>query len=89
MADQPPEQARPPNNTIHNERTKLSATALNGLVIAATVAGFITPIAAVSFRVPGPVSEDGLITLLVAAAWLAVGFVLHLLARALLGRLRP
>jgi hypothetical protein len=70
-------------NLIHNERTKLSATALNGVAIASIVAGFITPLAALTFGVSGPVGRGVLVTALASFAWLAVGLGLHFLARAL------
>jgi hypothetical protein len=73
---------------IHNERTKLSATALNGTAIASIAAGFITPLAAVSFGLPGSAARGALVTTLFAVAWLGVGSVLHLVARYLLGNLR-
>jgi len=73
---------------IHNERTKLTATATNGVAIASIVAGFVTPLAALTFGVPGPATRGAILTVIVALAWLAVGVGLHLLARALLGRLR-
>ena len=71
---------------IHNERTKLSATALTGTAIASIAAGFITPLAAVWFGVAG--ARGALMTPLFAGARLAVGGNLHLTARYLLGSLR-
>jgi hypothetical protein len=73
---------------IHNERTKLSATALNGTAVASIAAGFITPLAAVSFGVPSAGGRGAVTTTLFAFAWLAVGGILHLTARYLLGSLR-
>jgi hypothetical protein len=72
---------------IHNERTKLSATALTGTAIASIAAGFITPLAAVWFGVPGAGARGALMTPLFAGARLAVGGNLHLTARYLLGSL--
>jgi Mg/Co/Ni transporter MgtE len=72
---------------IRNERTKLSATALNSVGIASIAAGFITPLAAVTFGVPGAGAGGPLITTFAALAWLIVGLVLHWLARRLLGGL--
>ncbi len=72
---------------IHNERWKLTATALNGVAIATVVAGGIAPLVAVSFGVSDrPVG--GLLAA-ITAAWFLVGAGLHLLARAILGRLKP
>jgi hypothetical protein len=73
---------------IHNERTKLSAAALNGIAMAAVVAGFVTPLAAVSFGVPGPFGRGVALTLALSLLWLLTGFGLHLLARLLLGGLK-
>jgi hypothetical protein len=72
---------------IHNERTKLSATALNGVAIASIVAGFITPLAAASFGVQNTVNLSVPAILAAALGWLGAGLVLHFTARRLLGRL--
>jgi hypothetical protein len=73
---------------IHDERTKLSATALNGTAVASIAAGLITPPAAVSFGVPGAGAHGAFTTTLFAFSWLAVGGIRHLTARYLLGSLR-
>ena len=73
---------------IHNERTKLSAPALNSIALASIAAGFITPLAAISFDVPGSAARGVMTTTLFALAWLVTGGVLHLAARYLLGMLR-
>jgi hypothetical protein len=57
-----------------NERTKLTATAINNVAVTTIATALIAP--AVSF-VYGP-----------PAAWCAAGVVLHLTARGILGRLR-
>lgn len=72
---------------IHNERTKLRATALNGLAIAAIAAGFITPLAAVAFGIQGAAARGIWPTAVAALSFLAVGVGLHLLAIRLLGEL--
>ncbi|WP_342150707.1 hypothetical protein [Methylorubrum sp. SB2] len=72
---------------IHNERTKLRATALNGIAIASIAAGFITPLAAVAFGIQGAASRGTWPTAVAALAFLAVGVGLHLLAIRLLGEL--
>jgi hypothetical protein len=70
-------------NLIHNERTKLTATWLNGLATAAVAVGSIAPsIAAVSGTI-SPILAAGL-----ALFWLFVGVGLHFTARAVLGRLK-
>jgi hypothetical protein len=58
---------------IHNERTKLPATALNGTALASIAAGFITPLAAISFDVPGSADRGALTTTLFALARLVTG----------------
>lgn len=77
-----------PSRLVSNERTKLSATALNGIAIGSIAAGFITPLAAVSFGIPGAAARGLSVTVLSAVAWLVVGGVLHILARQILGGLR-
>jgi hypothetical protein len=72
---------------IHNERTKLRATALNGVAIASVAAGFITPIAAVAFGIPGAAGRGTLAAASAALAFLVVGIGLHILAMRILGRL--
>lgn len=72
---------------VENERTKLTATALNNLGVATFVTAFVAP--AVSFLygafAPGPTGW----WLLIALGWCSAGIVLHLLARSILGRLKP
>lgn len=70
---------------VANERLKLTATFLNGLAVAAVAAGGIAPLAALTYGISG--AAAGRTVALVGVAWLAGGVVLHLLARALLGRL--
>lgn len=72
---------------IENERIKLSASALNGVAIASIAAGFITPVAALAFAVPGTGGRGPTLTIIAAAAFLVTGIGLHVLARRLLGGL--
>ncbi len=72
---------------IENERTKLSASALNGVAIASIVAGFITPVAAIAFGVSGAGGRGPALTIIAAAAFPGTGIGLHVLARRLLGGL--
>ena len=58
---------------IENERTKPSASALNGVAIASIVAGVITPVAAVAFGVPGAGGRGPALTVVAAAAFLGIG----------------
>jgi hypothetical protein len=71
---------------IHNERTKITATWLNGLATAATAAGAIAPAAAASYGISG--GQFGWRFVVGTVTWLSVGLALHLLARRVLGRLR-
>lgn len=71
---------------IHNERRKLTATALNGLAIATMAAGFIAPLIAVSYGVPN--APDGSYFIVTGSIWFFTGIGLHLIARAILGGLK-
>jgi hypothetical protein len=51
-------------------------------------AGFITPLAALSFGLIGTAARSGIATTFVPIAWLAAGIALHFSARPLLGTLR-
>lgn len=65
-----------PSKLVHNERLKLRATALNGLAVASIVAGFITPLAALSFGLSAPIYGVSFAAI-AAIAWLAGGIALH------------
>ena len=67
---------------VGNEQTKLTATWLNGIAIAAVAVGGIAPFAAAI------VGTTSLATALVSAAvWFSFGLVIHWGARAVLRRL--
>ena len=73
--------------TIHNERTKLTATWLNGLAIALlAIGGFAPFVSFISSAQPavsiGVLGFVGLVCLFMSAG-------LHLVARKVLGRLKP
>ncbi|MCJ2025481.1 hypothetical protein [Methylobacterium sp. J-067] len=73
---------------IHNEQTKLLATALNNVAVAYVVIGFVTPMTALSFGVASaPVARFE--TLSFSLVWLLTGVTLHLGARRALRSLRP
>lgn len=74
-------------NLVHNERIKLRATALNGVAIASIAAGFITPLAAVAFGVPGAAARGMLPAVGTALTFFIIGVGLHVLAIRLPGRL--
>jgi hypothetical protein len=71
---------------VHNERWKLTATALNGAAIPTRVTGFLAPPVAVSYGVsgaPGNVYLAG-----IAVIWFFTAIGIHIGARYVLGRLR-
>ena len=70
---------------VHNERTKLSATYLNGVAIAVMAVGGLGPI--VSVLNGGPASAIGIAS--VSVICLVGSITLHFLARRLLGSLVP
>jgi MFS-type transporter involved in bile tolerance (Atg22 family) len=70
---------------IHNERTKLTATLMNTVAAAVFITGVLAPLVAFFYDLPGPNKR-------VAAAVVSLmdsGGIGHLLARALLGKLKP
>lgn len=71
---------------VGNERTKLTATFLNGVSIAMVAAGAVAPLVAFTYGVQG--TAAGPTTALIGLAWLASGFVLHFVARWLLRGMR-
>ena len=71
---------------IHNERIKLLATMVNNVGTATIVAGAVTPLVAVTYSVSG--SRSAWFTFFLSLGWFSVGFGLHFLARAILGRLK-
>jgi hypothetical protein len=71
---------------IHNERRKLTATALNGVAIATMAAGLIAPLVAVSYGVSS--APGGAYFLITGSIWFFAAIVLHWIARAILGGLK-
>jgi hypothetical protein len=67
---------------VQDERTKLTATFMNGIAVAMVAAGGIAPLVAFSYGLPG--SVQGATVALVGAGWIAGGFALHFTARWLL-----
>jgi hypothetical protein len=74
-------------SVIHNERTKLTATLLNNLAVASIVAGGLSPLAAFAYGLT-PLHRDAWIIGLLSAVWILAGTALHLIARAILGRMQ-
>jgi hypothetical protein len=69
-------------SVIHNEQTKLTATALNNVAVATVIAGFLGPILALRLDSAG-VQADA-VAVVASVAWLFVGWILHLVARLVL-----
>ena len=75
-------------SAVHNEQTKLSATALDDIGVASVVIGVVTPITALGFEVPtAPPLKPG--TALFAIIWLFAGVGLLISARRTLRSLKP
>jgi hypothetical protein len=73
---------------IHNERTKLLATALNSAAGSSFAVGVLAPIAAAFYSVSGT-SSIGLGTIIIGVViWLFTAAALHLAARRVLGGLK-
>ena len=72
---------------VHNERTKLLATALNNLGVATVATGIIAP--AIGFLYGSEAMQTNGWWLLIGVAWLLAGSSLHFLAWIVLGRLKP
>jgi MFS-type transporter involved in bile tolerance (Atg22 family) len=73
-------------NAVHNEQTKLTATALNNLAVATIIAGFLSPIVALRLDAASPRADD--IAVVTSLVWLLLGWILHLVARLVLLRLK-
>jgi len=72
---------------IHNERTKLSATALNTSASACFTIGVLAPLAVAFYKIgPGPVPFNSIAA--GAVIWLTVASFLHYHARRILGGLK-
>ncbi|MBP7001811.1 hypothetical protein [Amaricoccus sp.] len=70
---------------IHNERTKLTATFINGMALTVFAVGGLAPFIAAAYGAEGPRP----VLLLMALYCLGVSFTLHYLARRVLGKLTP
>ncbi len=71
---------------IHNERRKITATAINGIAIATMVAGAVAPLIAWSYGVSN--APSGRYLIVTSAIWFLAAICLHLIARAMLGGLK-
>ena len=76
-------------SAVHNERTKLTASLLNTAAGFSLTAGGIGPLVAVSYGVAGaPGFGAGTLSLIILV-WIVVAVGLHMLARYVLGSLKP
>jgi ABC-type multidrug transport system permease subunit len=75
-------------SAVHNEQTKLLATALNNIAVAFVVIGFVTPITAMSFGVASAPSLRPT-TAFFAAIWLSTGIGIHSIGRRVLRSIKP
>jgi hypothetical protein len=73
-------------NLVHNERTKLLATALNNTAVATVVTAIVAPI--VGFLYGTPTAAASKFWPLIGLIWLLVGLGLHAVAQGVLGRLK-
>jgi VIT1/CCC1 family predicted Fe2+/Mn2+ transporter len=73
---------------IRNERTKLTAGALNTAATSCFAIGVLTPIAA-AFYGAAPASLPLRVVVVGVVSWFAAACVLHLAARWVLGGLKP
>jgi hypothetical protein len=73
---------------IENEQTKLTATFFSNYGLALVVTGFAAPLVAFTMDLPSS-PPIRLRTVLFSLAWLAAGLTLHVIARAILKRLKP
>lgn len=72
---------------VHNEKTKLTATATNTTAVALFGGGFILPIVGLSFPLAAA-PPPGQVTLITAIIWALVAVGLHWWARTMLESLR-
>ncbi|MCJ2058879.1 hypothetical protein MKL09_20315 [Methylobacterium sp. J-048] len=74
-------------SAVHNEQTKLLATALNNIAVAYVVIGFVTPITAISFGIANaPPLRPA--TAFFVAIWLCTAIGLHWMGRRVLRSIR-
>ena len=81
---------QPMTDAVHNERVKLTATAINNVGVAAVVTGVIVPVAAFAYRT-APSSADYPLWYFIGflVVWFMGGLTCHFLARNVFLRMRP
>lgn len=73
---------------IQNKRTKLTANWLNALAAGVIVTGVVAPSIVLLFQIASGAFDHLWLILTASSVWLSMGFALHSVARAILGRLR-
>ena len=76
-------------SVVANERVKLTASLLNTAAGFSLTAGAIAPLIAGSYGLNAAPTVGARALLLIIGIWFAVGVGLHLLARRVLGALKP
>lgn len=74
---------------IPNERWKLTANWLNTIAAGTVIAGCVTPLVALAYGLrTNPEAVSTWVIVLLTLVWISVGVALHIMARAILGRLQ-
>mgnify|MGYP000848162164 CR=1 FL=1 len=76
-------------SAIENERTKLTAAALNTAATSSFTVGVLAPVAAAFYNLGGAVHVPVLVLMLGAFLWFTAAAALHMAARFVLGGLKP
>lgn len=74
---------------VHNERWKLTAVWLNTMAAGTVIAGSVTPLVALAYGLRSdPVAVSTGLIVMLTLVWMSAGIALHMIARAILGRLK-
>ena len=73
-----------PNKGVRNERRKITATALNNIAVSLVVTGLIVPAVSMANQLSYPQARFWWVF---ALFWLAIGVLLHIIARRVLGEI--
>ncbi|PYE90122.1 hypothetical protein C7477_102212 [Phyllobacterium leguminum] len=74
---------------IHNERWKLTANWLNTVAAGTIIAGSLSPLVATTYGLPTAAALfPAWLIVALPFVWISVGIMLHMVARAILGRLK-
>ncbi len=72
---------------VHNEQTKLTATAINNVAVAFVIAGFVGPAVALGYG--SEAMPRDAVAIAASLVWLFVGFTLPLIGKLILRGLEP